>query len=300
MASSASNLFPTYHIRSISLPSRPNPFILNVDEHTRRLALYSETTTASSSSLLSSRLGELRDLYDSVDALLELPRTQQLFAHGSHKDRVDGLLASSLCFLDVCGIAKDALLQTKEQLQDLQSVLRRKRGDESELIKESAKYLSSRKMSKKAISKSLRDLKSKCSNLSSSEHEPNTEATFGKLRQVEMVSVDLFSSLLSFLSEPTAQSKTSSWALLSKLVYSSKHISYEGEPTKSSEFKNVDSMLQTLIDRKMRKNISIEKEGLQNELRRLESSIQDLEEELESVVRRIIRTRAYLLNLLTN
>lgn len=296
MASSASNPNTTYHSRSISLPSRPNPLVLDTDEHARRLASSCEATRPSSSSTLSRRLGELRDLYISVDALVELPHNRQLLSHDSHKDRVDGLLSSSLCFIDVCGIAKDVLLQTKEQAQDLQSVLRRKRGDESELIKESAKYLASRKMSKKAISKSLRDLKSKCSNLSLTESDPVREATLGMLRQVELVSATLFGSLLSFL----LGSKVSSRSLVSKLMASSKRASCNKESTKSNELENLDSMLQALIDRKMSKNISIEKESLQNELRRLESSIQDLEEELESMLRCIIRTRASLLNIFTN
>lgn len=300
MASSASNPTTTYHARSISLPSRPNPLILNIDEQARRLASSSDATTPASASLLSSRLSELRNLYDSMDASLELPHTRQLLSHESHKNRLDGPLSSSLCFLDVCGIAKDVLLQTKERAQDLQSVLRRKRGDESELIKESAKYLASRKVSKKAICKSLRDLKGKCTNISSSESGPDKEATLGMLRQVEAVSATLFGSLLSFLSGSKVQSKVSSWSLVSKLMASSKHVTHEEEPTRLNEIENVDSMLQALIDRKMRKNIGVKKEDLQNELRRLESSIQDLEEELESMLRRIIRTRASLLNILTN
>lgn len=298
MAASASNLNSTYRARSISLPSRPNPLILNIDEQARRLASSSSATTPSSSSSLSSRLGELRDLYGSLNALLELPHTRQLLSHESHKYQVDGLLSSSLYFLDLCSVAKDVLLQRKEQAQDLQSVLWRKRCDESELIKESAaKYLASGKMSKKAISKSLRNLKTKCSNLSLSESEPK-DATFGMLTKVEMVSATVFGSLLSFLLGQKAQSKMSSWSLISKLTVSMRVTSEES--TESSEFENVDTMLQALIHRKRGKSFGIEKEDLQDELRKVESCIQDLEEELEFVLRCIIRNRAFLLNILTN
>ncbi|KAK4761348.1 hypothetical protein SAY87_006241 [Trapa incisa] len=295
MASSSSNSNPLYHSRSISLPSRPNPLAVNVDEQAKRLAAASSSVatapSSSSSSSVSTSLSELRDLYDSINALLELPHTRQILSRENHKDQaVDGLLGSSLCFLDVCSVAKDALLQRREQAQDIQSVLRRKRGDESELVKESAKYLALEKTLKRAISKSLRDLKKKTTALS------NLSPTFGMLREVEMASAAVLGSLLSFLSGQKAQSRVSSWSLMSKLMVSSKRVN----PEESSEFGNVDSMLQALVHGKRGKCFSVGREELLNELRRMESSIQDLEEELESVLRSIIRTRAVLLNIFTN
>ncbi|CAL2268968.1 unnamed protein product [Prunus armeniaca] len=56
--------------------------------------------------------------------------------------------------------AKDALLQTKECVQDLQSIMRRTQGGESgALTTEVRKYLTSRKMVKKAIHKAMVNLK---------------------------------------------------------------------------------------------------------------------------------------------
>ncbi|KAK4761347.1 hypothetical protein SAY87_006240 [Trapa incisa] len=298
MASCASNPTPLCHARSISLPSRPNPLVLNIDEQAQRLSSSSEATTPSSSSSLSHRLSKLQDLLDSLNVLLQLTHTRQLLSRESHEYKVDELLSSSLYFLDVCSIAKDVLVQRREQAQDLQSVLRRKRGDESELMKESAKYLALGKKSKRQISKSLRDLKSKCSNWSPAESEPNTEATFSMFRKAELASSAVFGSLLSFLLGPKAQSKASSWSLRPKFIVSSKRVSPEQES--SSEFEDVDSMLQALIHGKKGKNFSLRQEDLQGGLWKMQSSIQELEEQLESMLRCIIRTRASLLNILTH
>ncbi|KAI9123644.1 hypothetical protein K1719_004944 [Acacia pycnantha] len=61
----------------------------------------------------------------------------------------------SLMLLDVCIIAKDCLQQSKESVQELQSVIRR-RGTEAGCRIEGVKYLASRKMIKKTcISSSL-------------------------------------------------------------------------------------------------------------------------------------------------
>ncbi|KAK4756339.1 hypothetical protein SAY87_006466 [Trapa incisa] len=98
------------------------------------------------------------------------------------------------------------------------------RGDESKLMKEFAKYLALGKNLKRQISKSLRDLKSKCSNWSPSESEPNTKTTFSMFRKAELASFAVFGSSLS-LSGPKAQSKAISWSLITKFIVSSKRVS---------------------------------------------------------------------------
>ncbi|XP_023923854.1 uncharacterized protein LOC112035263 [Quercus suber] len=61
-----------------------------------------------------------------------------------------------LLLLDVCGIARDALLQTKECTRELQSTLRRRQGRKMELAREVEKYMASKKVAKKAIKKVLK------------------------------------------------------------------------------------------------------------------------------------------------
>lgn len=55
-----------------------------------------------------------------------MPLVQQAFAQGQTKKLVDDLLNDSLRILDICGIAQNALLQIKESVQGLLSVLRRR------------------------------------------------------------------------------------------------------------------------------------------------------------------------------
>ncbi|WRX13737.1 Protein BPS1 [Theobroma cacao] len=111
------------------LPSRPHPLIPQIDEHLCRLK--SNEAASSSSPSIHEKQNGLRDLYELVDSLLQLPLTQKSLAQKCNDKQVNELLNGSLRLLDVCGVAKDALLQAKEDAQELQSILRRRRGDEA-------------------------------------------------------------------------------------------------------------------------------------------------------------------------
>ncbi|GMJ03591.1 hypothetical protein like AT2G17070 [Hibiscus trionum] len=131
MASSALNQKSSFHTRSNSLPSRPHPLIPQIDEHLCRLK--SNEAAPSSSSSIPEKLNGLRDLYELVDSWLQLPSTQNSLAQNCNHNE---LLNGSLRLLDVCGLAKDALLQAKEDTQQLQSVFRRRRGDDAGFVNE--------------------------------------------------------------------------------------------------------------------------------------------------------------------
>ncbi|XVF68038.1 hypothetical protein PTKIN_Ptkin10aG0170900 [Pterospermum kingtungense] len=221
MASSALNQKSNFHARSNSLPSRPHPLLPQIEENLCRLKF---NEAASSSSSIGQKLSDLRDLYELVDSLLQLPLTQKSLAQQCNE-----LLNGSVRLLDVCGVAKDALLQGKENAQELQSSLRRRRGDDAEFTIEAKKYLASRKKAKKLMNKSLRDLKSQC-NL-----DNDVEATFSLLR---------------------------------------------GQKTR--KFSNMSTG------------------NAQIELQKLVSSIQDLEDGVECVLRLLIKTRVSLLNILSH
>ncbi|KAE8687059.1 putative serine/threonine-protein kinase [Hibiscus syriacus] len=144
MDSSALNQKSSFHARSKSLPSAPHPLIPQIDEHLCRL----KSNEAATSSSSTEKLIGLRDLYDLVDGWLQLPSTQNFIVQNSNDNE---LLNGSLRLLDVCGLAKDALLQTKEDIQQLQSVFRRRRGDDAGLTNEAKAYLASRKKASKQI-----------------------------------------------------------------------------------------------------------------------------------------------------
>ncbi|BFG42429.1 uncharacterized protein Pyn_01858 [Prunus yedoensis var. nudiflora] len=277
-----------FHTRSNSFPSRPHPIVQEVDEHLCRLRSSEVTSTSSS---ISHKLTGLQELHSCVDRLLQLPLAQQALAQEQNEKSTNELLDGSLRILDGCSSAKDALLQTKECVQDLQSIMRRRRGSESgALTTEVRKYLTSRKMVKKAIHKAMRNLKG--SSFSSLNNDNETIAFVSTLRDVEAVTLSVFESLLSFISGPKSK-PSGSWSLVSKFIHP-KRVACE-EETEANVFAQVDAALQSFI-----KTSKSDHKNADNQLDNLESCIQDQEEQLECLFRQLIKTRVSLLNILNH
>ncbi|KAJ9704552.1 hypothetical protein PVL29_002896 [Vitis rotundifolia] len=298
MAASPLNPKAQYHARSISLPSRPHPLVPEFDKHLYRLRT---SQAVSSSSSVSHRLSGLKDLHDCVDDLLLLPLTQQTLAQHRHEKWVNELLDGSLKLLDVCGTAKDALLQTREHANELQSSLRRRRGGENGISTEVGEYLTSRKKVKKAMHKALRNLKGmdNKSSFSPLNKGPETLSMVSMLREVEAVTLTVLESLLSSIAGASARSKPSSWSVVSKLIHH-KRVACEEAAGDLSEFEKVDCSLITLIGHKTKSVNQIHIDTIQNALGKLESSVEDLEEGIEFLSRHLIKTRVSLLNILSH
>ncbi|KAK4594792.1 hypothetical protein RGQ29_018489, partial [Quercus rubra] len=282
-----------HHFRSNSFPTRAHPLISEFNEQLSSLR-FSEATSSSSTSLSQKLIG-LQDLHDCVDNLLLLPFSQAL-AQEQNQKWLNELLDGSLRLLDVCGIARDALLQTKECTHELQSTLRRRHGSKMELAREVEKYLASRKVAKKAIKKVLKGMQTK---LNSKKNEDL--AIVSLLKELEAGTILVFESLLTFIAGSNLQSKSSGWFVVSKLVHP-KRIACEGEETDdANEFEMVDAALQSLISHKPSKSdFSLLIDNVQTGLRKLELNIQDLEEVLECLSRSIVKTRVSLLNILNH
>ena len=123
-------------------------------------------------------------------------------------------------------------------------------------------------------------------------------AMVGMLKELEAAILMVFESLLTFIAGSKLQSKSSSWFVVSKLVHP-KRIACEGEETDANEFEKVDAVLQSLISHKTRKSdYSMYIQNVQNWMGQLESSIQDVEEVLECLSRRLVKTRVSFLNIL--
>ncbi|TQE01754.1 hypothetical protein C1H46_012698 [Malus baccata] len=266
-----------FHTRSNSFPSRRHPIIQEIDEHLDRLRSSEDTSTSSSS--ISHKLSGLQDLHNSVEKLLQLPLTQQALAQEQNEKSANELLDGSLRLLDICGTIKDALSQTKACVQDLQSIIRRRGAESGALTGEVRKYLSSRKMVKKAIRKAMKNLKG-----SSFNKDNKTVAIVIKFRDVEAITLTSFESLLSFITGPKSQPR--SWSLVLKMMQSKK-VTCE-EETEANEFAIVDAALHRSAD------------NSQSQLEKLESCIQDQEEGLECLFRQLIKTRVSLLNILNH
>ncbi|BAT77499.1 hypothetical protein LR48_Vigan04g252500 [Vigna angularis] len=281
------------HARSNSLPSKPHPLILQCNEHLARLGAY-ETI---SSSLLGQNLTSLLDLHECIEKLVQLPLTQEALVQERQEKWVDDLLDGSLRLLDACTETKDALLHTKECTRELQSTIRRRRGGEVELTVEVKKFLTSRKVVRKAIFKALENLKGNAnkSNLTLTNKDYQTMALVTLLKDAEVITFSIFESLLNFFSG-SAQAKRSSWALVSKLMQS-KRVGY-AQVADDNEFAKVDAALQLFALHMSTKSNDII--DLQKKLETLGTCIQDLEEGLESLFRRLIKIRVALLNILNH
>ncbi|XP_048336964.1 uncharacterized protein LOC125424194 [Ziziphus jujuba] len=274
-----------HHTRSNSLPLRPHPLIPEFDEQLCRLT--SEAVSSSTSTLLGRRLRGLQDLHDCIDRLLLLPLNQE--AISQDQKCVDQILDGSLRLLGVCNIAKDALLQTKESTQQLQSVLRRKRGGATDLSSEVKKFLNSRKVMKKTSHKAIANLK--CISCKGYKDQAETLEIVKMLREVEAVTICVFESLLSSISAP----KSGGWSLISNMMQPKR----VEEKSQLNEFAMVDAALEYFLN-KLKKSDNLHAGSAQNQLTKLELCVEDLEECTESLFRRMLKTRVSLLNILNH
>ncbi|KAG4973803.1 hypothetical protein D0Y65_029656 [Glycine soja] len=260
------------HIRCNSLPSAPHPLVSQFEENLRRLKDSEATSTSLSSSLISQKLIGLQDLHDYADKLLQLPTTQQAFAHKCSDKWVDVLLEGSLGLLDISSTVQDCLLQSKESIHMVQ------------------------KKMKKAIQKALGNLKGMKNELMVSSSSNNTESLFilGILKEVEAATVRLLESLLVFVSDTKGQSKQRRWSIISKLMQSDR-MNCDPQESDTNEFVKVDTALQSLISHK-----TLSVENFHSHMENLETWIEDLEVGVEHLSRQLIRTRVSLLNIFSH
>ncbi|XP_058216625.1 uncharacterized protein LOC131327479 [Rhododendron vialii] len=263
-----------YHARSVSLPSRLHPVIPHIDENLN--------------------LHGLQNMFDRLDDLLLLPHTQQVFAQQRHETWVEEVLEKYLRLLGICAAAKDVSTQTKQDVQGLLSILRRRRN-----ANDFSGYLSSRKKAKKVIQKSLNDLKSienKTSAIAFGKSNESLEIV-SLLNEVEAATIGVFESSMSYIAGTKVESRASGFSLVSELM-NRKSVSPEEEKTKTNAFEKSDAALHSLNSHKTGGLIHMD--DVQNLLGKMESSIQDLEEGLECLFRQLIKIRVSLLNILNH
>ncbi|KAM6541110.1 hypothetical protein CsatB_005557 [Cannabis sativa] len=278
-----------HHVRSTSVPSKRHPLFSEYDEQLCRLR---SSEAASSSSTVVCKLTGLQELHDCVDNLLCLPLNQQALCKEQNQKCLDKILDGSLRVLDVCNTVKDVLSQTKEATQELESVMRRRSSAEAELSSEIKKFLASRKVMKKALHKAM----DKRCNFSPLNKDQETVEIVSVLREVESITLAIFQSLISFISGQNSQSKSNKWSLASVLK-NSKKVCCE-EVMESNKFASVDVALSIFVGQKLKKSDNKFVENVQNELKALELCIEDLEGGVESLYRRLIKTRVFMLNTL--
>ncbi|KAJ4962340.1 hypothetical protein NE237_022279 [Protea cynaroides] len=291
-----------YHVRSISLPCRLHSCTLRIDEELKKLKISEASSTSTyKSETIRANLSGLGELYEFVDDLLRLPLTQQALVQHQQEKWVGEVLDGSVRLLDICGTTKEVLLQMKERVRDLQSDLRRRRDKESSLHA----YISARKKAKKEIVKGFEALKRMEGKLESSPLmglDQNQAVLARLLREICSVTISIFKLLLSFVSAPGLNPKSSTgWSLVSKLLMHRVVVTCEGEE-KANEVERVDDVVRNLCKHTSRKDGDVERvqiQILQRRLGALDVSIEGLEGGLDCMFRHLIQTRVSLLNILT-
>ncbi|KZV16536.1 hypothetical protein F511_11368 [Dorcoceras hygrometricum] len=219
----------------------------------------------------------LRDLHDSVNDLLHSPATKlEIINRGNEKWAYE-ISEASLKMADSCAAAKDLLLMSKDHLQRLKSAFRRvsAASEADSAGNQFAPHRLPRKQLKKAILKRIQSIKGvKNEYLATATDDPNLVLVANLLSEVLVTILSIVKSLSSLISMPYPQ---------------------EGRSKPMEMFKLKLTRMDSLL--------AWGKYDAAAALKRLEAVevvVEDLEGELEQMFRRLIRTRASLLNIITS
>ncbi|KAK7360281.1 hypothetical protein VNO77_02264 [Canavalia gladiata] len=285
-----------YHVRSISLPSRSHPSTIRVEEELSKLKTWEGTSTSTSGSI-DNGLSLLEDLYICLDDLLNMASTQKVISHHRGEKCIEEVLDGSVRILDICGITRDTMFQIKENVQALHSALRRRKGDSS-VETSVAEYKLFIKKTKKNANKLITSLKHMDNKFGVSpllDLDHHLGAVIRVLRDVILMNLSVFQIILSFLTMSSLNSKATKWLLVAKLMHKGVK-PCEDASENVNELQCVEASLNTLLN----EGTNDEKMQVAHErLEALENIIESVENGLESVFRRLIKTRASLLNIIS-
>lgn len=202
-------------IRSISLPTRSHHSTLEVEDQLANLKTWeSSMSSIRDAETFCSGLTCLERVYTCVDNLLTLPLTQQALSHREQEKLVDELLVRSIRLLDICGSIRDVVAQVKGHVRDIQSAQRRRKEN---LSIDALLMKKLKKNAKKAVAKLQQIDHVFCSKLSNLDN--HLSSVIKVLRDVSEVSILVFGLMFSFISEFISKLKTrSKWSILSKLI----------------------------------------------------------------------------------
>ncbi|XP_021756131.1 uncharacterized protein LOC110721301 [Chenopodium quinoa] len=228
---------------------------------------------------------ELRDLHKRANDLLQSSQVQQ--ALGQHHQEatttsVREISEASLEMLDLSGITREIHSLVKEHLQELQHTLRRAKFEAggSDFEAQMSAHGLYRKKLNKELAKCLRTIngsKNKYFTSDLSLIDQNLIVVVHVLREIRRATISLVESLLNLLSFPTTIS----------IVHSQRSLS----SSLASKFRRVNC--QRLLER----CDSMEIRMANKRLEEVEKTMEDVEVELECIIRSLIHTRVLLLNI---
>ncbi|KAL8524288.1 hypothetical protein ACS0TY_014022 [Phlomoides rotata] len=255
------------HFRSISLPSRlqSKPTDLESDLQKLKSLQVSATSEAIQSGLL-----RIAELYNSAEEISQ--------CHEDEKSMEESL-SGSVELLDGCNAIREVFQMMKENIQTLQSALRRKVMDSS-VQTYIHKYFCCRKRINKSIVKTLKTLKK-----SEQMMRNNGDCAFRELTRITMA---IFKSILFLLSSRAS----GGFSLVSKLMNRREN---DGVV---SEVESVELGLMSL--QKTRSIEGIRVVEVQKKLQNLEAIVDGFDGGLERLFRQLLHIRVSLLNILTD
>lgn len=277
----------TYVVRSTSLPTTSHPSTHTIEKELNKIKTWvlsssscKQSTESICNGLLTlSRLYEC--LHDSIKFLSSI----------RNEKWVEEILERLVGFLDVCGIMKDILSQIKEHVRDLHCALRRRKGDSS-VESSISSYNCFRKRVKKDVKRLISSLNKSTVAKSSGDH---SEVIFNMIMEV---TISIFESLLmNFVMGYSQTRKTNKWSLvISKLTPRTRVGCDEHHFQKTNDFEGLHDKL---LNRFTRKEFSSWSSAICR-LETIEAEIERLENSLDCIFRRMIKTRACLLNIVSN
>jgi len=279
-----------YHVRSNSFPSQSHPNSTRIEQELTRIKTWEASSTSTSDSITNG-LYLLEDLYISLEDLLNMTSTKKLVSHHQGEKFVEELLDGSMKMLDICGITRDTMLQIKENVQSLHSSLRRRKGYSS-IETSVAEYKFFTKNMKKNVTKlttSLKHMEAKFGATSLLNQDQEFAAVITVIREVIAMNLSIFQSVLSFLAGSSSKSKATKWLKVAKLMH--KRVICEEKMESFNELQCVEASLRTLI--------SEGSNGAHERFEALENAIESIENGLENIFRRLVKTRVCLLNIMT-
>ncbi|CAJ2646710.1 unnamed protein product [Trifolium pratense] len=281
-----------YHVRSNSFPSQTHPNSTRIEQELCKIKTWEATSTSTSHSITTG-LSYLEDLYISLEDLLNMTSTQKAISHNQGDKFVEELMDGSVKILDFCGITRDTMLQIKENVQTLHSSLRRRKGD-SCIETSVAEYKFFTKKMKKNVTKlitSLKHMESKFGASSLLNQDQEVVAVIRVLREVIVMNMSIFQSILSFLVGSASKSKATKWMKVSKLMHKRVISCEEG-----NELQCVEASLRTILSEGS--NVA-KMQATHEKCEALENAIEMIENGLENVFRHLVKTRVCLLNIVT-
>lgn len=261
--------------RSISLPSRSHPTTEKIEEELNKLKAWETSTESPDAEVICSGLEGLSELQKCVDDLLNLPQTLQALSRQQDEKWADELLDKSVKILDICGTTRETVLQFKECVWDLQSCLRRRKGDN--VCKEASmnKYNSFGKKMKQDARRLIASLKKMDQEIWGSvclDVDHHVSAVIRALRESSSMSNSVLQKVLLFLSVVISKPKPSKWSLVSRLVLHKGAIASQEQEHSTNKI---------------------------DELERLGAQLEGIENGLENSFRSLIRSRSSLLNVIS-